>query len=465
MIPASKSSNITENKFEVKPKIKGDTAEIFAGYCKTLFGTAPEIVSRCAAISFEYDKKLLEEGYGITARDGKVKVVSGGLTGLNHGTAALLQLIEYKEGQWLMPECEITDFPDTEWRGFMVDLSRRWHDFDSLLMYTDMCWLYRINRLHLHFADDQGYRLPSKHFAGITDGHHYSIEQLDILKKYARDRGIMLIPEIEMPGHANYITKPNCGFGSAEDPDHKSIMCLGEQSLFENIRLFISEVCELFPDAPYIHIGGDEAFIDKWEKCEKCREYMAKHSLSNFRQLYAHFIAKATDIVTELGRAPLVWEGFAKEGSEKINKDTVVMVFESLYQTSTELLQSGFRIINASWKPLYIVPWRDDNKNACYGARDVYAWDKYTWSNWWDASRAYEHPIIEPRSEDKNILGGQLCAWEGDLKTELPAVLENLPALAERTWNGERVMSFDEYKELAEKSGELARKLISVYNI
>ena len=103
----------------------------------------------------------------------------------------------------------------------------------------------------------------------------------------------------------------------------------------------------MFPDAPYIQIGGDEPNTDNWEKCSECQKYMKEHGLKNVRELYTDYVARVTDYVFTLGKIPMVYEGFPPEGTEKINKDTIVFAWDSSFHLAPDLLKAGFKIIDA----------------------------------------------------------------------------------------------------------------------
>ena len=193
----------------------------------------------------------------------------------------------------------------------------------------------------------------------------------------------------------------------------------------------------MFPDAPYIHIGGDEAMIASWKNCAVCRQYMEENGIEDEYELYSDFVGRVSRMVLARGKTPIVWEGFPKKGSHRIPKETVVMAWESYYHQSYELLEEGFQIINASWKPLYITPERK------WTPKDILAWDLHTWSNWNFKSEAALNPIhVQPTEQ---LLGGMLCVWEGTFDFEFGFTMENLAAASERIWTLKRMRTDEEY--------------------
>lgn len=390
-----------------------------------------------------------------------VTVCASGIEGIQYALASLIQLIDCKNHMLCMSDLSLKDYPDKEYRALMVDLGRMWHPFDKLLKYVDLCCLYKIRYLHLHFVDFGLYTLPSKAFPRLSDPNTcYTYEQIEKLNAYAKARGIIIIPEYECPGHASVMVEryPE-EFGnhySAEKSGYpwNSVMCAGSEASFHANKILLKEISDLFPDSPYIHIGGDEASIECWDECADCRAYMADRGIENVHGLYSDFIARIAEYVFTLGKTPIVWEGFPADGADKIPKNTIVIAWESLYQTADQLLAEGFRIINASWKPLYVVP----SMHRTASALDIMKWNVYNWQNYSTKSKAFLNPInIAPTDQ---VLGCMLCAWEQTFEREIRPVMENLCAMSERSWNIKRMLSDDEFLKKAHHLIHLAERII-----
>jgi N-acetyl-beta-hexosaminidase len=202
----------------------------------------------------------------------------------------------------------------------------------------------------------------------------------------------------------------------------------------------------MFPNSEYIHIGADESSIMDWNECPNCVEYVRELGIKKeevqpyfwpdwhvAERFFCHFINKISETIVEMGRKPLVWEGFTKEVNQYLNRDITVMVFENFYQTPTSLIKNGFDIINCSWRPTYVVvPTYQWDKDECY------SWDVGTFSAVHPDSPYYGGAF---RMEShKNIKGGQLNAWgdflgtlENGLEVEFDAIKDRLPAIAENT--------------------------------
>lgn len=427
-------------------------AEVFVKYASALTGKS---FSLCAdpgtngGIHLALDNTLAPESYTLTAEK-EITLTAASAVGINHALATLLQLID--PAACTIPSCRITDQPDCQFRGCMIDLARNWHDFNLLLDYVDMCWFYKIPMLHLHFTDDQSYTLPSRIYPNLsTENRHYSLEQIRQLTDYAAARGVELIPEIDVPGH--------CTSFSESYPElfgHKIITQTAAS--MAAMKALFTELCELFPHSRYIHIGGDEAAILAWGEDENCRSYVEalgidfdmpdKKQLSE--RLLANFVQQMADAVFACGRIPLAWEGFAECVNQYVSKDILLFSWENYYQTAPQLLDGGFRIINGSWNPMYIV-----TPTPCWSQEEVFNWTIYDWTPVHPGSPYIGSSLhIEP---DDQIIGGWLLAWGDKISSEFETVAEGVlaeqalveeraPLLSENTWHVQKVRSYSDIK-------------------
>ncbi len=398
---------------------------------------------------------LADGTYTVDTTGGAAVLAASGDEGILYALATVLQLIAVREGALQVQSLTVTDYPDKDYRAAMIDLSRCWHPFSKLLKFVDLCFLYKVKYLHLHFIDDGFYTLPSRAFPKLpSEGHHYTFDEIAQLRAYAAARGVVLIPEIECPGHALSINRAypeifaNRIEGEVEALYNESgeayandaLLCAGSARAFEGLKTLIAEVVELFPEAPYIHLGGDEANIELWNNCPSCRAYMKEQGIADVKELYSDYIGRACAFVLSLGKTPIVWEGFPNKGCERVPRETIVIAWESHYHLAPDLLKAGFRIINASWQPLYIV----DSLSRRWTPEDILHWNVYNWQHWWPHSAATEHPInVEPTEQ---VLGAMLCAWCTIFEMEISRMVENLIAMSERTWSVKSRCGFDEYK-------------------
>ena len=435
--------------------------ETFVEYAKKLNGIDFEIAD--GGIELWRDTTLDPGQYRIISVDGKVELSAFDDDGITSGLATLHQMMSANDEIILFPACTVTDKPDCGYRALMIDLARKWHTVEEITDYIDLCYLYKIKFIHLHFTDSQGYTLPSDIFPKLpTPGKSYTKSDIEYLNEYAKKRNIEIIPELDIPGHS---AKAKAAYpelfehSPIEGVCDEHVLCIGKPHLLENLKRLITEIMEMFPNSRYFHIGGDEANFDTCLNCRDCLAYMQELGLDSVKALYTRFIKDVTEMVLSLGRTPIVWEGFPKEGAEMLSRGIIVTAWESLYHLPNELIDEGFTVTNSSWLPLYIVP--PTHKHVAGGRwfpEDILDWNIYTWRNWWKKSFAAEKPIVvEPTDK---VIGGTLCAWECTYDEDIIPVLENLAAFSERLWNARSCAPNEDTIPAIKKLWELSRKLI-----
>lgn len=459
LLPTPKTCNIVNEELHtVQPSIFCEEAawkklsNAFCESCLKIFGCKLSN-AESADIVLMFDESLAEGAYCLDSTQRLILRASSS-NGIAHALATALQLLSCQNGLLAVPSVTISDHPEKNYRAFMIDSVSYFHPLDKLLKYVDLCFFYKVNHLHLHFADNRAYAFPSRAYPKLpTPGRHYTHEQIERLNRYADARGIKLVPEFECPGHAKALNTAypevfanrSCEetgqyYNELGNPiTADSLICAGSEQAFEGIKTLLREICALFPNAPYIHIGGDEATHELWNNCPTCRAYMERHGISDSYSLYGEFVGRLASFVLSIGKTPMVWEGFSKESAHYVPKETVVIAWESHYQTAPDLLENGFDIINASWQPTYFVP----SLVHRWGPAELLDWNLYNWQHWWPESAAYLNPIhVAPTPR---VLGASLCAWGLTYEQLISRLAENLPAFSERTWTAERRMDFNTY--------------------
>ena len=393
--------------------------------------------------------------------------------GILYAIATLILTANIKGGKITVSRAIINDYPEKEFRALMVDLARAWHPARTVFQYIDLCFILKIKYLHLHFIDNERYTLPSKAFPLLNDDESYSYSEIEAMCEYAKVRGIIIIPEFEVPGHAAKLTTayPEIfanQLDSAVETEHtengvvitdSSVVCAGNSKIMDAVKTLISETCELFPDTPYIHIGGDEANIKVWNSCPCCRDYMKRNNIAGIHELYSEFVGRTARVVLDMGKIPIVWEGFPKEGISHIPKETIVIAWESLYHMAYDLIAEGFKVINSSWKPLYVVP--NPEPRFSWGIPEIMDWNVYNWQHWYEKSEATLNPInVQPTEQ---VIGAMLCLWECTFEQEINRGINNLTALSERTWSVKRHWeSIDFLHRVTPSINRIARLIQSV---
>ncbi len=403
-----------------------------------------------AYITVKHIPTLQTEEYTISVSQKEVVIEVSSSKGANRALASLLAIID---DNGFLPECDIWDKPDMPYRSVMIDVARQIHPIEFLYRYIDLCWIYKLSYCQIHFTDDQGFALPVKAFPNLpSPGKAYTEEEISALNKYAKERGIELVPEMDIPGHTSpfmqkypevFGSSANSSEGLGDNPEifASSSILPASEKVFKELKRLYDEIIELFPDSKYIHIGGDEAHVKDWETCPCTQKYMKDHGISSIGEMYTEYIRIITDHILSKGRTPIVWEGFPRGFNDKIDRRVIVISWENHYQSINELADAGFTVINCSWQPLYIVTpikhWSPE-----YILNN---WNIYNWQHWWDKSLASVEGGISRSPSDTNLIGAQICAWGDQLMTyedyvkgaeeEYALVRERVPALSEQTWN------------------------------
>lgn len=399
-------------------------------------------------IVLEIDPKLAEEAY--TLDIGTQAGVHGGrYAAVAMGTATLLQLLAPTEGSAALPGVRIEDKPAFGYRGLMVDVARKPHSLETLEQLIQLCRFYKVRYLHMHLCDGEAWTFPSTAFPklGTSNWHEvprYPLEDLKALVRYADERGVTLIPELETPGHSGAATRdmPEL-FGSLDEqgkPRGLNCMNMGNEKLYEALDVLIGEITAVFASSPYVHIGCDEVWLEAVSKTPEAAEYMKRHKLADGGEMYLFHINRLNEIVKKHGKQTVVWEGFHNDGSPniKIDRDVIVMSFENSYNTASTLIGHGFKVINAGWSPLYVVDWKRAHP------RYVYDWNVFWFGRF--ADKGFDNISWVKVEPTPQVLGAQLCEWELREEMAIPGARKRLPAMCERVWNPDAGRTYADFE-------------------
>lgn len=280
------------------------------------------------------------EAYEIDITSRVVLIKGASPAGVFHGIQTFLQTLpvdiwdgnENVEMPLEIPGMRIRDFPKFEWRSMLLDCSRHFMDKDFVIRYIDLLAYHKMNTLHWHLVDDQGWRLEIDAYPLLTEvgawrkdvhgegngtryGGYYSKEDVREIIEHAKVRHVNIVPEIEMPGHSMSALaaypEHSCTGGPFEVETEwgvfKEIYCPGKESTFEFIETVLAEVMDMFP-SKYIHIGGDEVPKFRWEQCKKCQARMKKEELESTEELQSYFLSRVNDYLKENGRVMVGWD-------------------------------------------------------------------------------------------------------------------------------------------------------------
>lgn len=406
------------------------------------------------------NKELGDEGYELEVNNNFVVIKAPKPAGLFYGVQSLLQLLPIeivsgdnsnKNVEWSLPAVSIKDKPHYGWRGMLLDPARHFHSIEYLKKFIDLMAGYKLNTLHMHLGDDQGWRVEIKKYPKLVKvgskrydlpwngwqgmstkgvpliGGYYTQEDIKELVAYAQSRNITIVPEIEMPGHtlaalASY-PEYSCTGGpftvasGGVDIQTNHTYCIGNEKTYGFLQDVLTEVMDIFP-SKYIHIGGDETTRMRWEKCSKCQARIKNQKLDGLDGLYGYFLGRMGKFIESKGRKMIGWDEIL-EGGESVNG--TIMAWRGM-DRSLKAIGLGFDVIQTNSSHLYF----DDQKINDEGEPRLPLELTYSFE-----------PIPEgvSKEESKHILGVQACIWEIPSREPLEhAALPRMAALAEIAW-------------------------------
>ena len=440
-------------------------------------------------IVFELDNTLAHEAYAIAVSPKKVAVKASGLNGFVYAIQTIKQMLPAEvfgnapaaDLDWTLPCVEIQDAPRFSYRGLHMDVSRHFFTMDEVKKYIDVMEVHKLNTLHWHLTDDQGWRLEIKKYPLLTEvgsirkktlvGHlfdseiyddkeygrgcYYTQEQVKEILEYAAAKGITVIPEIDLPGHmlAALAAYPELGctggpydvwgkWGVADD-----VLCVGKEETMKFLEDVLAEVCELFP-AEYVHIGGDECPKVRWEACPHCQAKIAELGLKDDEKYQAeHYLqgyvtARMEEFLQSKGKKLIGWDEIL-EGELAPNAtvmswrgvagglQAVRMGHDAIMTPNTFFYLDYYQSLDKENEPLAIGGYLPVEK--CY---------------------SYEPTTAGMTDEEKaHILGVQANLWTEYIETAdhlFYMLLPRLAALAEVQWCQPEVKDWNRFLDSAD---------------
>ena len=281
------------------------------------------------------------EGYHIATTPEGINIKAHSGAGLFYAIQSIRQMMEGElEGKWL--EGEIYDYPRFEYRGILIDISRHFRSVEFLKRQIDMMARLKMNRLHLHLTDAAGWRIEIESYPRLTEyaawrkqatwkewgygerghvemgtegayGGYLTKEDAKELVRYAAERYITIIPEIEMPGHSEEVIAAYPELACTPRPERQEDLCIGKEATFEMMQAILDEIIEIFP-SEYIHIGGDEATKRSWGECEDCQRRMREEGLEDVDELQSYMIQRIEKYLNARGRQIIGWDEILEGG-------------------------------------------------------------------------------------------------------------------------------------------------------
>ncbi|HEY7183242.1 MAG TPA: family 20 glycosylhydrolase, partial [Blastocatellia bacterium] len=384
-----------------------------------------------------------DESYSLEVSNSQATLNAPTVVGALRGLETFLQLLGgYKDGYYI-PAVSIQDRPRFPWRGLMIDVGRHWQPMEVIKRNLDGMAAVKLNVLHLHLTEDQGFRIESKKYPKLhqlgSDGNYYTQDEMREIIEYARMRGIRVVPEFDMPGHTTswFVGHPELAsapgpyqierrwgiFGPVMDPTN--------EQLYKLLDGFIGEMAALFPDA-YLHIGGDEVEAKEWKENPKIQAFIQARGLKDNHGLQAYFNQRLSKILTKHGKKMVGWDEILHPD---LPKDIVVQSWRG-QKSLAEAAKKGYTGIlsNGYYIDLMEPTWRH------------YLNDPVP-----------ENTTLTPE-EQKLILGGEATMWSEWVSPETidSRIWPRTAAIAERFWSPREVKDVDDmYRRLAVVSVQL----------
>ncbi len=384
-------------------------------------------------------KEIGKEGYILSVSPSSVSLKANTVAGIFYGMQTLLQLLPPdartvfggEQKRLGMPCAEITDYPRFGWRGIMLDVSRHFFTKEEVEKYIDEIVMFKYNVLHLHLSDDQGWRieikslpqltsvgawrvkrtgawgqfLPALAHEPATDGGFYTQDDMREIIKYAKQRNVTILPEIDVPAHSLALITAypnlsctqlpysvNAGFHDPVRDDNA--LCIGNDSVFLILDKIFTELAALFP-CEYIHVGGDEAYKGFWADCPKCQKRMADEHLKNVDELQSYFVKRVEKILEAKGKKLIGWDEILEGG---LAPEATVMSWRGM-KGGIEAARMQHHVVMTPWDYTYLDLYQGEitAEPPTYGMcllSDSYNWDP-----------------VPDSVDEKYILGGQGNLW------------------------------------------------------
>ncbi len=368
-----------------------------------------------------------DESYALAVTPSRAELSAPNPIGILHGLESFLQLVEPSASGFIVPALTIHDQPRFPWRGLLIDVSRHFIPPDAIKRNLDAMAAAKMNVLHWHLSDDQGFRVESRRFPRLhgmgSEGQFYTQADIREVVAYARDRGIRVVPEFDVPGHSRswFLGYPQLASGPGPyslEGNAAPAMDPTRESTYRFLDRFVGEMSGLFPDR-YFHIGGDEVDGKQWDANPKIQKFMRAHHIEDNRALQAYFNRRLLKILAKHHKIMVGWDEILHP-----NLPTSVVV--------------------QSWR---------GQQSLATAARQGYSGllsHGYYLDLMWPAARHY---AVDPMSdaagltpeEKSRILGGESCMWAEWVTPEIidARIWPRNAAIAERLWSPQSITDVD----------------------
>lgn len=467
-----------------------------------------KVDSRKGDVCLVTDATLKSEAYKLEITIKKITIRASDLQGFYYALQSIRQLLPSaieseqvtENVDWTVPALTITDQPRFGYRGLLVDVARFFSPKENLLRIIDCMAMLKLNKLHLHLVDDNGWRIEIKKYPLLTEigscrvdrpgktfperrnprqgeptveKGFYTQDEIREIVRYAQERHIEVIPEIEMPAHSNAalaaypllscpVVDKFIGVLPGLGGNHADVIfCAGNDSVFTFLQDILDEVLELFP-SKYIHLGGDEARKTHWEECPLCQTRMKAESLENTEELQGYFMARVARYVQNKGREVIGWDELT---NARIPEGSIILGWQGYGQAALKAAELGHRFIMTPARILYLIRYQGPQwfePITYFGnntLKDVYDYEPVQ-KDWTPQAASL-------------LMGVQACMWTEFCNSPADVdylLFPRLSALAEVAWTKPARKNWASYLKAMDHFNEhLAAKGIvyarSMYNI
>lgn len=376
-------------------------AEAFASLFTQTAGFTPSVkTGQEGDIVFTPDTTLKAEAYTLCVTPKRIDITAADARGYFYALQSLRQMLPpaiegntQKEEDWSIPAVTIKDEPRFDYRSYMLDVARYFLPKEDVLRMIDCIALLKINRLHLHLTDDNGWRLEIKKYPRLTEvgawrvdrgnltfperrnpksgeptpiGGFYTQEDMKEIIRYAAERQIEVIPEIDIPAHSNaaLASYPEYACPTVKDfigvlpglggYNSEIIFCAGNDKTYAFLQDILDEVMALFPSR-YVHLGGDEARKTHWEKCPLCQARIRREHLADTEALQGYFMGRMSDYVRSKGKEVIGWDELT---NSKLPDESIILGWQGFGNAALKAAAQGHRFIMGPARILYLIRYQ-----------------------------------------------------------------------------------------------------------
>ena len=379
-----------------------------------------------------------DESYHLSVLSNKIVITATTDLGALHALETLSQMVQNNGSEFYFPAVEIEDNPRFAWRGLMIDAARHFIPVEVIKRNLDGMAAMKMNVFHWHLADNQGWRVEIKKYPQLTtlasDGSFYTQEEIKAVVQYADEKGIMVVPEIDVPGHASALLTafPEIGSNiekmyavSRKSGIHDAALDPTNPKTYQILEAIFDEVCPLFPSA-YFHIGGDENNGKEWNANPKIQEFKKKNNLATNHDLQTYFNMKLIPILKKQGKQLMGWEEIM---TKDMSKDAIIHAWRSVKEGMeaegglTKAAKNGYKaILSTGFYIDLMLPVDSHYLND-----------------------PMPKNVVFTAEEKARIMGGEATMWS-ELVTPLnidSRIWSRTAAIAERLWSNDTVTNLE----------------------